>query len=105
MRRMIVLFLLLATVSAFAAPKSVAPPAIPHAVAMFMASLSADGKTKVTYAATARGTYFFFEESGGVTVYSFDGDGYRKAEFLKGYTLSKALKKYSGSKPATSSAK
>ncbi len=102
---MIALSFFLAAVPIFAAPKPVAPPAIPHSVAMFLASLSGDGKTKVTYAATARGTNFFFEESGGVTVYSFDGDGYRKAEFLRGYTLSKALKKYSGSKRATSSAK
>ena len=100
------LLLLFATTSAFAAPKPpVAPAAIPHAVAMFMASLAADGKTKVTYTAAARGTHFFFEESGGVTVYSFDGDGYRKSEFLKGYTLAKALKKYSGSEAAAAAAK
>jgi len=102
---MIVLFLFVA-VPALAAPKPpVAPASIPHPVAMFLASLSADGKTKITYAATARGTHFFFEESGGVTVYAFDGDGYRKAEFLKGYTLAKALKKYSGREPSASSAK
>lgn len=99
------LLLFFATTSAFAAPKPVAPPAIPHAVAMFMASLAADGKTKVTYSATARGTHFFFAEDGGVTVYAFDGDGYRKSEFLKGYTLAKALKKYSGSEPAAPAAK
>ena len=98
------LLIFLATASA--TPKhSVAPPAIPHAVAMFMASLAGDGKTKVSYSAAARGTNFFFEESGGVTVYAFDGDGYRKSEFLKGYTLAKALKKYSGSEPAAPAAK
>src|SRR4029079_3888617 len=48
---------------------------------------------------------FFFEESSGVTVYSFDGDGYRKSEFLKGATLAKALKKYSGDQPAAPAAK
>ena len=72
---------------------------------MFMASLAGDGKTKVSYTATARGTHFFFAEDGGVTVYSFDGDGYRKSEFLKGYTLAKALKKYSGSEAAAPAAK
>ena len=101
------LLLLFATSSAFAAtkPTPVAPPAIPHAVAMFMASLAGDGKTKVTYTAVARGTHFFFEESGGVTVYSFDGEGYRKSEFLKGYTLKKAVDKYSGSEAAAAAAK
>jgi hypothetical protein len=102
---MTALLVLFATASAFAAPKPVAPPAIPHAVAMFMATLSGDGKTKVTYAATARGTHFFFEEGGGVTVYSFDGDGYKKSEFLKGSTLAKALKKYSGNETAAPAAK
>ena len=70
-----------------------------------MASLAGDGKTKVSFTATARGTHFFFAEDGGVTVYSFEGDGYRKSEFLKGYTLAKALKKYSGSEPAAPAAK
>ena len=103
---MIALLLVFATATALAAPKPpVAPAAIPHSVAMFLASLSSDGKTRVTYAATARGTHFFFEESGGVTVYSFDGEGYRKAQFLKGYTLAKALKKYSGLEPSAASAK
>ena len=96
---MAALLLFLAAASAFAAPKPpTAPETIPHSVAMFMATLAGDGKTKVTYTAAARGTHFFFEESGGVTVYSFDGDGYRKSEFLKGYTLAKALKKYDSGK-------
>lgn len=108
MRRfMTALLVFLATASAFAAPKPVAPPAIPHDVALFMASLAADGKTKVSYSAAARGTHFFFAEDGGVTVYSFEGNsnGYRKSEYLKGYTLAKALKKYSGSEPAAPAAK
>jgi len=105
LQRIAALLLFLATVSAFAAPKPVAPAAIPHDVAMFMASLAGDGKTKVTYSATARGTHFFFAEDGGVTVYAFDGAGYRKSEFLKGFTLAKALKKYSGSEPAAPAAK
>jgi hypothetical protein len=100
MRRMTaLLLLLLATAPAFAAPKPPpAPDAIPHAVAMFMAALAGDGKTKVTYTAAARGTHFFFEQSGGVTVYTFEGDGYKKSEFLKGSTLAKALKKYDSGK-------
>ena len=99
MRRMTALLLFLTTASAFAAPKPPpAPDAIPHSVAMFMAALAGDGKTKVTYTATARGTHFFFEQSGGVTVYTFDGDGYKKSELLKGYTLAKALKKYDSGK-------
>ena len=34
----------------------------------------------------------------GVTVYVFDGDGYRKETFLKSATLASAMKRY-GSKP------
>ena len=99
LQRTTALLLFLAAASAFAAPKPpAAPETIPHSVAMFMATLAGDGKTKVTYTAAARGTHFFFEESGGVTVYSFDGDGYRKSEFLKGWTLAKALKKYDSGK-------
>jgi hypothetical protein len=106
MRRILTaLLVFLATASAFAAPKPVAPPAIPHDVAMFMASLAGDGKTKVSYSAAARGTHFFFAEDGGVTVYSFEGEGYRKSEYLKGYTLAKALKKYSGNEAAAPAAK
>lgn len=104
-RSMTALLLFLATVPAFAAPKPVAPPAIPHQVAMFMASLAGDGKTKVSYSAVARGTHFYFAEDGGVTVYTFEGEGYRKTEYLKGYTLAKALKKYSGSETAAPAAK
>jgi len=93
------------TAPAFAASKPpVAPATIPHAVAMFMATLAGDGKTKVTFTATARGTHFFFEESGGVTVYAFDGDGYRKSEFLKGYTLAKAVRKYDSGREAAAPA-
>ena len=95
MRRTITALLLFA-LPAFATPKALAPATIPHPVAMFLASVAADGKTKVTYTATARGKYFFFEEQSGVTVYTYDGVDYRKSEFLKGYTLAKALKKYSG---------
>ncbi len=77
-----------------AAPKTIAPATMPHQVAMFLANLSSDGKQKVTYKATARGTHFFFEEPQGVTVYVYDGDGYRKETFLKGATLTSALQRY-----------
>lgn len=102
-RNIIALLLTFAAAHAFAAPK--APATIPHAVAMFMASLCHDGKTKISYTAAASGTHFFFAEDGGVTVYTFDGEGYRKSEYLKGSTLAKAMKKYSGSEPAAPAAK
>ena len=105
LQRIAALLLFFTTASAFAASRPVAPAEIPHAVAMFMASLAGDGKTKVTYSATARGTHFFFAEDGGVTVYTFDGASYRRSEFLKGYTLAKAIRKYSGSEPAAPAAK
>ena len=101
----IALLILLATASATPKRAPVAPQQIPHPVAMFLAQLSGDGKTKVSYTAAANGTHFFFAEDGGVTVYTFDGDGYRKSEFLKGSTLAKAMKKYSGSEPAAPAAK
>ena len=76
-------------------PKVVAPASMPHPVAMFLANLCGDGKNKVSFKAAAIGTRFFFEEDAGVTVYDFDGNaGYRKETFLKGYSLSKAMKKY-----------
>jgi hypothetical protein len=87
--------LLSATSLLAAAPKPVAPDAIPHGDAMFLASLSKSGARRVTFKATAVGTYFFLEESAGVTVYVYDGVGYRREKFLKGTTLEKALKAYS----------
>jgi hypothetical protein len=69
---------------------------VPHPTAMFLASLSGDGRHQVTFKAAAMGTRFFFEEASGVTVYNFDGVGYRKLTFLKGFTLTKAIKKYAG---------
>lgn len=71
---------------------------MPHPVAMFLSTLSSGGKQKVTFKAVASGTHFFFEESAGVTVYVFDGSGYRKETFLKSATLGSALKRY-GAKP------
>lgn len=89
------LFILALLGAAPAPPKVVAPPSMPHPVAMFLANLCSDGKRKVSFKAAAVGTRFFFEEDSGVTVYAFDGTAaYRKETFLKGYTLPRALKKY-----------
>jgi len=86
---------LLFAVTAAAAAKTIAPPTIPHPMAMYLQSLSNDGKDKVTYRASAVGTHFFLEEPAGVTVYVYEESvGYRKETFLKGATLAKAMKKY-----------
>jgi len=77
-----------------AAPKSIAPADIAHPFALYLAQLSNDGKQRVSYKATAIGTYFYFEESLGVSVYAYDGTRYKKVEFMKGATLAKAIKKY-----------
>jgi len=77
-----------------APPKTAAPEMIPHSAALFLASLSNDGKQSVTFRAQAVGTHYFFEEPGGVSVYSYDGTQYRRETFLKGLTLSAAVKKY-----------
>ena len=90
--------LFLFAVTAAAATKPIAPPAVPHPVAMFLANLSSSGKQRVTFKAMAAGTHFFFEEPAGVTVYVFDGDGYRFESFIKSATLASAMKRY-GSKP------
>jgi hypothetical protein len=83
------------TVSATAAPKTVAPATIPHPMAMYLNGLSKDGKQQVTFRSAAVGTHFFLEEPSGVTVYKYDETvGYRKETFLKGATLAKAMKKY-----------
>jgi hypothetical protein len=86
---------LLLAASLFAAvPKPVAPTAIAHAEAMFLASLSSGGARRVTFKATAIGTYFFLEEAAGVTVYLYDGVGYRRVRFMQGATLERAVKAY-----------
>jgi len=90
---------MIAAVMVFAAmtsvtPSSAAPETIPHGAAMFLASLSNDGKRKVTFRAQGVGTHYFFEEPGGVSVYSYDGTQYRREKFLKGTTLAAAIKKY-----------
>ncbi len=95
MRRRIVAAVSLAVLCAAApAPKTVAPESLPHSVAMFLSTLSSDGKQRVAFKATAIGTHFFFEENTGVSVYIFDGVGYRRQEFLKGMTLGQAVQKY-----------
>ena len=90
------LLLLAATTVAPPQSKMSAPETIPHTTALFLASLSNDGKQKVTFRAQAVGTRYFFEESGGVSVYEFDGTQYRRDKFLKGVTLAQAIKKVTG---------
>ena len=80
--------------AARAAPKPVAPDEIAHPIAIFLRTLSDDGKQKVQFRAAAHDNHFFFEETSGVTVYQFDGAGYKKVEFLRGATLTTATKKY-----------
>lgn len=88
------LSLLLSVPVGAAAPKPIAPAEVAHPIAMFLTDLSADGKTRVVFKATAVGHYFFFEEPSGVSVYRFDGTAYRRETFLKGSTLAKATRKY-----------
>ncbi len=95
LRRCIVSLLAVLLLAAARAPRTVAPPDVPHPVAMFLANLSREGKQKITFKASALGTRFFLEEGSGVTVYAFDGtDSYHKEAFLKGYSLANAMKKY-----------
>src|SRR5437588_8803400 len=86
--------LLLFASTVFAASTRVAPDVVPHPTAMFLASLSGDGRQEVTFKAAAMGTHFFFEEPSGVTVYEFDGRSYRRERFMRGATLTKALKQF-----------
>jgi hypothetical protein len=84
-------------------PKTIAPESLPHSVAMFLSTMCADGRQRVAFKASAFGTYFFFEEATGVSVYTFDGVGYRRQAFLKGLTLAQAMQKYRsapGKRPA-----
>lgn len=100
MRKLVSLLLLAALclliLGAKKAPPPVrnAPDALPHAMALFLASLSKDGTKTVTFRATARDTYFFLEEPSGVTVYVYDSGTYRRSEFIKASTLPKAVKRY-----------
>lgn len=97
MRKLAVLLLFLGIgVSAAPAkrPQTIAPEAVPHSIALFLGTLSDDGGRAVTFKATAIGMRFFFEEPGGVTVYRFDKGRYVKEEFLRNFTLSRAVKRY-----------
>jgi len=78
-----------------AAPAPVAPAEIAHPMALFLKQMSTDGTRQVTFRATAMGTRFFFEEPSGVTVYRYLGGRYVREEFLRGYRLATAVKKYS----------
>jgi hypothetical protein len=93
-RRIVAVVSLVVLCAAAPGPKTVAPESLPHSVAMFLSTLSSDGKQRVAFKATAIGTHFFFEENAGVSVYIFDGVGYRRREFLKGMTLGQAVQKY-----------
>lgn len=77
------------------APASVAPDAVPHDIAMFLGSLCNGGGRQVTFKARAYGLRFFFEEPVGVTVYRFEKGRYVKEEVLRGFTLDRAVKRYS----------
>jgi hypothetical protein len=77
-----------------AQPQPIAPDAIPHQVALFLRTLTNDGGRNVTMKATAVATRFYIEEPTGVTVYRFDNGQYIKEEFLRGYTLVRAVKRY-----------
>jgi len=96
--RNVAVLLLLVAIRVSAAPakpsQTVAPEAVPHSIALFLGTLSNDGGRAVTFKATAVGTRFFFEEPGGVTVYKFERGRYVKEEFLRNFTLTRAVKKF-----------
>lgn len=94
LQRLFAAALFLFAVTAAAAPKAIAPSEVSHGVAMFLSNLCASGKQKVTLRAAAAGKQFFLEEAAGVTVYTYDGNGYRKEAFLKSATLERAMKRY-----------
>ncbi|HYI13053.1 MAG TPA: hypothetical protein VEK57_28665 [Thermoanaerobaculia bacterium] len=72
----------------------VSPDQIPHNIALFLRTLSNDGRRTVTFKATAVGTRFFFEENGSVTVYRFENGVYVRERFAKGVKLATAVKRY-----------
>jgi len=97
MRKLAVIAVLVAAVSGSAAPPKktpIAPPAVAHPIALFLADLSKEGKRQVTFRANAMGTRFYFEESTGVTVYQFVNGQYVREAFLRGAKLSGAMKRY-----------
>jgi hypothetical protein len=75
-------------------PPSIAPDTFPHSTALFLGSLCNEGGRQITFKARAHGVRFFFEEPSGVTVYRFEKGRYVKEEFLKGFTLDRAVKKH-----------
>jgi hypothetical protein len=77
-------------------PATAAPEMVPHSTALFLAAMSNDGKEKVTFRARAVGIHYFFEEPGGVSVYTYDGAEYRRETFMKGAKLAAAIRKYEG---------
>ena len=94
-RWIVVLTLFTSTALAAAPPaRRIAPETVAHPTAMFLATLSGDGRQEISFKAAAMGTHFFFEEPGGVTVYDFDGQVYRRERFLKGASLAKAIKQF-----------
>jgi hypothetical protein len=93
-QKLIAITLLVVSATLYAAPKPIAPDTLAHSSALFLAELANDGKRTVTYRAIARNTYFFLEEPAGVTVYVYDGNGYKKDAFLRGVKLERAVKKY-----------
>ncbi|HEY2093598.1 MAG TPA: hypothetical protein VGJ81_17125 [Thermoanaerobaculia bacterium] len=93
-KKLIAITLLFVSTTLIAAPKPVAPDTLAHSTALFLSGLSNDGRRTVTYKAMARNTRFFLEEPAGVTVYVYDGDGYRKETFLRGMKLERAVKRY-----------
>jgi hypothetical protein len=98
-RKSLVLLLLLCAIAVPAAPAkkkpaTLAPEAVPHSIALFLGSMSNDGRQSVTFKATAVGTRFFFEEPAGVTVYRFENGRYIREEFLRDMTLEKAIRRY-----------
>ena len=78
-------------------PAAIAPDVVPHNIAMFLAGLCNDGQRSVNVRARAMGTHFFIEEPVGVSVYTFEGTGYRKNAFMPGAKLPAALKRYEAS--------
>ena len=75
-------------------PAAIAPPEVPHSIALFLGSLSNNGSKQVTFKATAVGMRVFFEEPTGVTVYRYDRGRYVKEEFVRSGTLTRVVQRY-----------
>ncbi len=98
MRNLAVLAMVGALSMSAAPPKPraalVAPDTLPHSMALFLGGLSEEGGRQVTFKARAHGIRFFFEEPTGVTVYRFERGKYVKEEFLRDFTLERAVKRH-----------